>query len=39
MNQTTTHSKVRRFLKIAKRVLSLVLTVIEIIERLLNLFR
>jgi hypothetical protein len=39
MNQTTSYSKVRRFLKIAQRVLSLVLTVIEIIERLLNLFR
>ena len=38
-NLTAKHSKVRRFLNIAQRLLRLVLLAIEIIERLLKLFR
>lgn len=39
MNLTTNHSKVRRFLKLAKRALSLVLMIFDVIERFLKLIR
>lgn len=39
MNLTTTYSKIRRILSVAKRALGLVLMIFDIIERFLKLIR